>query len=576
MCFRNTYPTSIQRILQTTALSLLSGIIASFPVRAADEIYLDYGPFGRVLPASSLEAFVEDGTVDDELAPLLNAIPKERQQDFRQVLSTPLQVLSSGIPEQIYDPFVLSQWLYSPIGESVLARVGQLIQTQGRRNGQQAIRAAIILAAADPDGLSPINLIRYYPTGGVRLDLQQVLALAKAAKTNVETTGQLVTVATQLSEAAAATDPVLDYSTLPVLAEAAPFNVEMRSLILQDSQRNSTSADGSVRTYPTDLYLPDDLSAVQGPIPVIVLSHGYGDTRTNPGAVAAARSLAANGFVVALPEHVGSNKTYQDNLLRGLTHESFEAMEFVDRPLDIRFLLDTLEQLNDPEFQGRLQLDRVGLIGHSFGGYTVLAAAGATVDIERLQQQCDLNAEIAPDNVNIALLLECRLLELEALPDMIQQLTDGSLADERVSHVFALAPVSNLFGESGMGQIQIPVVIMGGAYDVASPIALEQLVAFQGLTTPERYFYVGENLSHTPAMTRIILSVTNSNSDIVENFNEAEELFSSLIVSLAIAHGQVYLLDDESYRPYLTSAYVEAVSIEPTRLHLLRAVPDGF
>lgn len=566
MRFRNTYPTSIQRILQTTALSLLSGIIASFPVRAADEIYLDYGPFGRVLPASSLEAFVEDGTVDDELAPLLNAIPEERQQDFQRVLSTPLQVLSSGIPEQIYDPFVLSQWLYSPIGESVLARVGQLIQTQGRRNGQQAIRAAIILAAADSEGLSPINLLRHYPTGGVRLNLQQILALAKAAKTNFETTEQLITVATQQSEAAAAADPLLDYSALPALAEFEQFNVVKQTLMLDDRQRD--------RTYPVDLYMPDDLSIIQGPIPVMILSHGYGDTRTNSEAVAAARSLAANGFVIAMPEHVGSNKTYQDELLGGLVQESFEAMEFVNRPLDIRFLLDTLEQKNDIEFQGRLQLDRVGLIGHSFGGYTVLAAAGATVDIDRLQRQCDLDADITPETVNVALLLECRLLELEESP--IQQLTDGSLADERVGHVFALAPVSNLFGEEGMGEIQIPVVIMGGATDVASPIALEQLVAFQGLTTPERYFYVGENLSHTPAMTRIILSVTNSSSDIVENFNEAEELFSSLIVSLAIAHGQVYLLDDESYRPYLTSAYVEAVSIEPTRLHLLRAVPDGF
>lgn len=566
MRFSNSCPKSIQRILQTTALSLLSGMIASLPVRAADEVYLDYGPFGRVIPTSSIEAFAEDGTVDDELAPYINAIPPERQQDFQRVLSTPLDLLSSGIPEQVGDPFILSQWLYSPIGESVLARVGRLIQTQGRQNGQIAIRAAIILAAADPAGLSPINLLRHYPTGGVRLDLQQILVLANTAKTNLETTEQLVTVATQQSEATAAADPILDYSALPILSEFNRFNVVKQSLILEDSRRN--------RTYSANLYMPDDLSAVQGPIPVMIFSHGYGDTKDNPEAVTAARKLAANGFVVAMPEHVGSNKTYQNNLLAGLAQESFEAMEFVNRPLDIQFLLDTLEQRNNTEFQGRLQLDRVGLIGHSFGGYTVLATAGATVDIDRLQRQCDRNANITPDNVNVALALECRLLELEV--SSIQQLTDGSLTDERVGHVFALAPVSNLFGESGMGNIQAPVAILGGATDVASPIALEQLVAFQGLTTPEKYFYLGENLSHTPALTRVILSVTSPNSDVVERFDETEELFSSLLVSLAIAHGQVYLLDNESYRPYLTSAYVEAVSVEPTKLHLLRSIPDEF
>ncbi|MEO0349818.1 MAG: alpha/beta hydrolase [Cyanobacteria bacterium P01_A01_bin.15] len=564
MGFRPVSSNAIQRLLQATAISLISGIIITLPARSADEIYFDYGPFGRSIPASSLEAFAKDGTVEDELAPLLDVIPEESHQDFQRVLSTPLQVLSSGIPEQIYDPFILSQWLYSPIGEAVLARVGQLIQTQGRRNGQQAIRAAIILAAADSAGLSPINLLRHYPTGAVRLNPPKILALSKAAKTNFETTDRLIAVATQRSEEAAATEPSLDYSTLPILGEFPRFNVVKQSLLLEDRQRE--------RDYPADLYMPADFSAIQGPIPVMILSHGYGDTRTNLEAVAAARSLAANGFVVAMPEHVGSNKTYQDELLEGLVQESFEAMEFVNRPLDIRFLLDTLEQKNDTDFQGRLQLDRVGLIGHSFGGYTVLAAAGATVDTDRLQRQCDLDADITPENVNVALLLECRLLELEE--SSIQQLTDGSLADKRVGHVFALAPVSNLFGESGMAKIQIPVVIMGGATDVASPIALEQLVAFQGLTTPEKYFYLGENLSHTPAMTRVLLNVTNPSSEVVDGFDEAEELFSSLIVSLAIAHAQVYLLDNDSYRPYLTSAYVEAVSIEPAKLHLLRSVPD--
>lgn len=563
--FSNHFPKLIQRILQTTALSFLSGIItSSLPARAADKIYLDYGPFGRVIPASSIEAFAKDGTIDDELAPFINAIPEEKQPDFQQVLSTPLELLSSGIPEEIGDPFILSQWLYSPIGESVLARIGRLIQTEGRQNGQRAIRAAIILAAADPAGLSPINLIRHYPTGGVRLDLQQILTLAKAAKTNLEITDQLINSAIQLSEAAAAADPILDYSALPRLAEFNQFNVVKQLLVLEDRQRN--------RIYPANLYMPKDLSAIQGPIPVMVLSHGYGDTKDNPEAVAAARKLAANGFVVAMPEHIGSNKTYQNNLLAGLAQESFEAMEFVNRPLDIRFLLDTLERRNDTEFQGRLQLDRVGLIGHSFGGYTVLAAGGATVDIKRLQRQCDLDADITPENVNIALLLECRLLELDE--SSIQQLTDGSLADERVGHVFALAPVSNLFGESGMGKIQVPVVILGGATDVASPIALEQLVAFQGLTTPQKYFYLGENLSHTPGLTRVVLSVTNPNSDVIENFNAAEELFSNLLVSLTIAHARVHLLDDDSYRPYLTSAYVRAVSIDPTKLHLLREAPD--
>ncbi|MEO0536438.1 MAG: alpha/beta hydrolase [Cyanobacteria bacterium P01_A01_bin.123] len=554
--------------MKTAAISLLSGVIATLPARSADEIYFDYGPFGRVLPASSLEAFAEDGTIDAELAPYLNRLPSEGQQELQRVLGTPIPALSPGIPEGFEDPFFLSQWLYSPIGESVLTGLGQLIQTQGRQNGYQAIRAAIVLAAADPAGLSLINIIRFYPTGGLRLDLQEILALSRALNANIDTTERLIDAATQVSEATAATDPALDYSALPVPAETGQFGVVQRSLMLQDSQRD--------RSYPVDLYLPDNLNAIPGPIPVMVLSHGYGDTRTNPDAVLAARTLAENGFVVAVPEHIGSNKAYQDDLVRGLTHESFDVMDFVNRPLDIRFLLDTLEQLNGTEFQGRLQLDRVGLIGHSFGGYTALATAGATVDIDRLQQQCDLDADIAPDKVNIGLLLQCRVLELVESPAAIQQLTDGSLADERVGLVIALSPVSNLFGEGGMEPVQTPVVIVGGASDIATPIALEQLVAFRGLVTPEKYLYLGENLSHSPALTELILNIRDPSGDTLDNFNETEELFSNLLISLVIAHGKVHLLNDDSYRSYLTSAYVEAVNVEPTELRLLRSLPDGF
>lgn len=562
-------PKVIRRLARATALGLLSGIMVTLPARSADDLYLDYGILGRQISVSSLERFAQDGTIDAELSPYLDRISPENRQKFQRILSTPFVALSNGIPEQIDDPFVLSQWLYSPIGEQVLARVGQLVQTQGRQNGQQAIRAAMVLAAADPDGLSLINFLRFYPTDGLRLDLPQILALSDAIETNIQITDRLVKATTQHAKAVAATEPALDYQALSMLADVPQFDVVKQSLMLDDRDRN--------RTYPTDLYLPANLNTIPpGPIPIIIFSHGYGDTRTNPELVAAARSLAANGFVAAVPEHIGSNKAYQDALARGLSRESFDVMEFINRPLDIHFLIDTLEEKNNTDFQGRLQLDQVGLAGHSFGGYTALATAGATADIGLLMQQCDLAADIVPDNVNIALLIQCRLLELKGSPQVLQQLTDGSLTDERIGLVFALSPFSSLFGENGIGKIQIPVVIVGGAYDIATPIVQEQLAAFQGLTTSEKYFYLAENLSHTSALTRAVLDLVSSRSDIVDSFNASEQWLFDLMVTLLIAHSQASLVGDETYNPYLTAAYVEIVSVEPTRLHLLRSLPTGF
>ena len=561
----------LQQLIQATSIGFISGITAITPAQSAEDIYFNFGVFERGIPTDSLATFAADGTVDSELAPYIARFPEERQQELREILGTPLSEIAAQLPGQgelIGNPYGISQLLYSPMGESVLTSLGEIIKTQGRQNGKLAIRAAIILAAADPEGLSLINIIRFFPTDVLRIDLAEVLALSKAIDVNIEATERFLEIAAQQSQAEAAAAPTLDYTALPVLAETPQFNVVQVSLMLEDSIRD--------RTYPADLYMPENLDAVQGPIPVIVFSHGYGDSRTNPEFVLAARSVAAHGFVVAMPEHIGSNNAYQADLIKGLNDDSFAAMEFVDRPLDIRFLLDTLEQMNSTQFQGRLQLDRVGVIVLSFGGYTALVTAGARVDLEYLREPaiCDPAADIEPDNLNLSLLLACRVLELEASPDVINQLTDGSLADDRVGLVMAFDPVSSLFGDEGTGQIQIPTFMLGSSLDVAAPIVLEQLTTFERLQTPQKYFYVGDNLSHTTALTKLMWNLVNPNSTVEADFDSADAWLSSIAFSLVIAHGKVHLLEDESYLPYLTSAYVEAVTKPPFKLHLLRSLPD--
>ncbi|MEO1684227.1 MAG: alpha/beta hydrolase [Cyanobacteria bacterium J06631_12] len=579
----------IQRLIAALSACLVYEASIALPAQSADTIYLDHNFFGRALPVSSLELFAETGNVDDELAPYLTGLSSSEKAGLQQLLSTTLPSSGTDSFPNMSDPFVLSQWLHSPIGSLTLATFGKFIQTRSRRSGHQALRAAIILAAADSEGLSLINVIRLYPTGGLRLNLPQLLALVNSIGGNFERTERLVTTTIERSAAAAALEASLNYGELPMIAKNGQFNVVKRTLLLNDQRQDGLTGALRDRTYPVDLYLPEDLDAISGPIPVMVFSHGYSASRSVERAVSLARSLAANGFVVAVPEHVGSNKDYQRDFYKGLIDESFDAMTFINRPLDIKFLLDTLEQKNDEAFQGRLQLDQVGIIGHSLGGYTALALAGATVDVARLQQQCDPETNFTLDTVNLALLIQCRALELGASltaspslgpvayerPTAIQQLTDGSLRDDRVGLVIALAPLSSLFGPQGIENVRSPVVIMGGAYDMSAPIALEQLSAFQWLTTEHKYFYITEHLAHTAELTRIALDIAHPEEDAVDRFNTFESELLSLTESLIIAHGKVHLQADESYRPYLTSAYVRAVSMDPNRIHLLRSFSDG-
>ena len=164
------------------------------------------------------------------------------------------------------------------------------------------------------------------------------------------------------------------------------------------------------------------------------------------------------------------------------------------------------------------------------------------------------------------------MLELKSSPDALEQLTDGSLADNRIGFVFTLFPVAGLFGKDGMSTVQVPTVIIGGSLDIASPVAVEQVAAFKGLTTDQKYLYLAENLSHTAELTRVALEITHPDTDVVEGFSKTQERFTDLIITLAIAYGNVYLKDDSAYLPYLTSAYVKAVSIAPVHFHLVRSI----
>jgi hypothetical protein len=55
-----------------------------------------------------------------------------------------------------------------------------------------------------------------------------------------------------------------------------------------------------------------------------------------------------------------------------------------------------------------------------------------------------------------------------------------------------------------------------------------------------------------------------------------EELVISqeLTLTLVVAFAQVYLNNDQTYAPFLRSAYVEAVSQEPFKRYLVRELPD--
>ncbi|MHC5829488.1 MAG: alpha/beta hydrolase family protein, partial [Nostoc sp.] len=126
-----------------------------------------------------------------------------------------------------------------------------------------------------------------------------------------------------------------------------------------DTNRKSLTGSIETRVIQTDIYLPQS----QTPAPVVVISHGLGSDRDSFAYLA--ENLASYGFAVVVPQHPGSDSLQMQALLTGKSQQVFADTELIDRPLDVTFVLNQLEQrsTSDPWLQGKINVQQVGVIG---------------------------------------------------------------------------------------------------------------------------------------------------------------------------------------------------------------------
>ena len=171
-----------------------------------------------------------------------------------------------------------------------------------------------------------------------------------------------------------------------------------------------------------------------------------------------AQALARNGYLVASVEHVGD--TWQDQSMRATP-----GRYFAERPRQVSRVIDTV--LSDAQWRARLAKDAdgrplIGALGHSAGGYTVLALAGGRPVLSRLRTHCELDAALDP--------VLCKLSNsIGSDTGRTSFAADGQeepvQADQRVRAVMALAPMGVAFSASSLASITVPVAIYAGEKD---------------------------------------------------------------------------------------------------------------
>lgn len=189
-----------------------------------------------------------------------------------------------------------------------------------------------------------------------------------------------------------------------------------------------SAAAAEPATYPfPGLQVPSEMGLADapvapGPFPLVVYSHGNGGLRYVSAFLT--EHLASQGFVVVAPDHTGN--TAIDSFAGTSEDRSLVSQ---DRPLDVSATIDAA-LAGDPGFEDTAPStdpESVGVIGHSFGGFTALAVAGGL---------------------------------------------GGRPSDQRVDAVVGLAAATSALDDSLLGSVEVPTLMEWASDDSTVSVAL--------------------------------------------------------------------------------------------------------
>lgn len=225
------------------------------------------------------------------------------------------------------------------------------------------------------------------------------------------------------------------YTTLQVTYDR-PDDLGTRELELHVWYPAAEGAEGAMPAYPfrRSRIAVTDAPAAAGPFPVLAWSHGH--QAIPDAATDLMEHFASHGWLVLSPTHVGNTTLDGPDRITSI---------YYLRPHDVSRSLDALESLpGDHPLTGLVGTPKV-ISGHSFGGYTAMALAGASYT-DMLVERC------AADELGDAF---CSEMDAES-----EAIFAAGLGDDRFDAVISMAAGdATLFGD-GIADVSIPLLQM--------------------------------------------------------------------------------------------------------------------
>lgn len=337
------------------------------------------------------------------------------------------------------------------------------------------------------------------------------------------------------------------------ILEAGPHNIGYRSWDFSYDTKNGVTrelrvsvwyptadTEGTAARYYNLLNRPEifnDATVVDGSFPVVIFSHG--NTSFGEQSYYLTEFLTSHGFIVVAPDHTGN--TFRDSSADFAVASTF-------RPQDISATLDLMQNLpeDDPLF-GKLT-DDVAISGHSFGGYTTLAVAGADFNVAGVDVGCQTN--MLPPAF-------CTFYEDEG-----RALYEAGFLDDRIKAAIPLAPVGASFFGMGVGNIIVPTLMITAGQDRTLPNASEGDPLWAQFTAPATRIDIlrGGHFTFSNICALAGGMPNFANDGCSDEFIPSEEAFV-IINAFSLAFLRKHLLGDTEYDDFLSQSGQFAIDI---------------
>lgn len=520
-----------QKLGLTLGLGLLS-LLPYFPVFAAEKITFSIAPLGEFdISVDSLVVFAQEGKITSDLALYAKHFSPEELAKLRSLLN-------KSFPLNEVEAF---EFFNTNFGKEVIKQLSLAINSPPDQS-QPFLQGAVISAASNPNGFKIIDVIKKYDSPTLPLNLETIRNTIHEADQLYQVTDRIFDWLDRQAATEVLTTPSIDLSDL---SQAGKITWTSETL---------TIARPNDEPLTAFVHLPQNLTK---PAPIIVITPGLNSDFQSLRYVA--QHLASYGFATVGINFPESDAERMKDALQGL--DTFpNPNAWMEQPKDVSRVLDTLAEKmqSDPNWQGKLDTNNVGILGQSLGGYTATAAGGANVQWEDLLKECAKLDNPNKINLNPALLWQC------------QGITNGSpladLRDQRIKALIAINPVTNpAFGNQGINQVSVPMMFIAGSADIFAPPLPEQIAPFAAINKGDKYLILVKNGTH--------LSFLDGGGKLPDFIvGEGRDLAYAYLKSISLAFFNLYLNQQQEFEPYLTDAAVQKMGQNPLPLHLIKSL----